>query len=211
MEKMNRTLLFALLLLFSPSAFAQLCIGVFGDANKNLTDINQTDFHLGNEPFLHSCSGGAYLSFSYDMNKWFALRADLEIQSQRTRNNFFFIKNGREVGYAYTIYDDHSFVLPVMGGAHFDFKKWRFNEYVGLYGMNTESLRPTIKKWDLGFVNCAGVGYNFYKNWAANVEVKYYRGFLDVHDTGSTYFKQPIYNQFVELAAGVSYTFNLKK
>lgn len=211
MEKMNRTLLFALLLLFSPSAFAQLRIGVFGDANKNLTDLHRFDFNFIDHKFSHTCGGGGYLSLSYDMNKWFSARVDIERQIQKTQEDFFYIFDSKTAQIASALYAKPSYLLPVMGGVHYEFNKWRIHEYVGLSGMYTKDSRPNVKKWDLGFVNCAGVGYHFYKNLAVNIEAKYYRGFLDAHNTGSEYFKQPIYNQFVELAAGVSYTFNFKK
>lgn len=206
-----KKLLLVLFLFVSSSSYAQLHIGIFGDANKNLTDFKYMDFHIGKGPFLNTCSGGGYLSFTYDVKKWISVRMDLEMQIQRTQNNFFYTHDGDKIAISVDTHTVPTVVLPIMGGVYYEVRKWRFHEYVGLYGMYSRNDIRSLKNLDCGFVNCAGIGYKFCNKWTANVECKYYRGFLDVHNTGSIYYKQPIYNQLVELAAGVSYTFNFKK
>lgn len=155
-------------------------------------------------------AGGGYLSFRYDCNSWLALRTDLEYQRLCVEDNYWVGKYNFDVHVSYYQYPI-SLLLPVMGGIYLRRGRWDVYECPGFYCGYTIDNRIAYKNWDFGFVNCAGAGYRFFKNWSVNAEVKYYRGFLNQHETGSKYFKQPIYHQFVELAAGISYTIDFKK
>lgn len=210
MKKVFCILSFLLLCL---SASAQLHIGAFGSANKNLTPYTLHDFGYPQKSFYtisRTGCGGGYLNISYDINKWVDLRADFECQAQKTAEPSLYLNSGGLKIFR-VINTEPTFILPIMGGVHYDFNKLRVYENVGLFGLYRISDRPYIQDFDLGFANCVGVGYKFKKKWSANIEFKYYRGFLDQHNTGSKYFKQPIYNQSIEIAAGITYAFDFKK
>lgn len=217
MKKIFCILSFLLLCL---SASAQLHIGAFGEVNRNFLSYDKG--YYGNQDALldegkkaikyryrNKISEGGYLSFRYDFNSWLALRTDLEFLCLCSEDNFW-IESPNKISQVSAYKYLPSILLPVMGCAHLHRGRWDFYECPGFYGGYNIDNGMAYKNWDFGFVNCTGLGYRFFKNWSVNAEVKYYHGFLNQHETGSKYFKQPMYNQFVEFAAGVSYTINFK-
>lgn len=222
-ETMKRELITVLLVSLCVSASAQLHIGAFGDVNLNFPSCDKGYYgnldaysdedqkKIKNE--LNSkVAGGFYLSFRYDFNAFLALRTDLECQFLCSKDLYYSVLgSGCQVQPFIRTMDNPTILLPVMGCVYLRKGIWDFYECPGFYGGYSIDGRIAYKNWDFGFVNCAGVGVGLGKNVSINAEVKYYRGFLNQHETGSRYFKQTIYNQFVEFSLGLTYTFDLKK
>lgn len=218
---MKRKLITMLLTILCVSASAQLHIGAFGNVNLNLLSYDKG--YYGNldaysdetqKEFKNwlACkvAGGFYLSFRYDFNSFLALRTDLECQFLCSKDLCYDVCSDGIYTYGKITYRP-SLLLPVMGCVYLSKGRWNFYECPGFYGGYNIDDRIAYKNWDFGFVNCVGVGIGLGKNCSINAEVKYYRGFLNQHETGSMYFKQPMYNQFVEFSVGLTYTIDLKK
>lgn len=211
--KTKRKLLTTIMLFFSLTICAQLHIGVFGEANKNFRIYDKGYYNhypsfveLEDEGFMETVGGGGYVSLRYDMNSFFAIRADCEYQISRYMDNFTYISSSTIGSICDITTNKSSIVIPVMGCAYLQLGKWQLYESIGLYGSYNDYQMESMKDFDFGFANCAGIGYSVGKKMSINAEAKYYRGFVNSHNTGSKYFKQPIYTNIFEIAVGATYS-----
>lgn len=212
----KRTAIITIFLIQATIMSAQLHVGIFGDVNKNF--ISYDKGYYGHYPdniqfqdrFGKTICGGGYLSLRYDMNKLIALRTDLEMQTIKSTNTFCFLQSSSIITYRHYVLSKYHFTIPVMGEAYIKVGKWELYECAGFYGSLYKNNMTSLKGYDVGFTNCVGAGIALLKNISLNSEFKYYHGFIDQHNTGSKYFKQPIYNDILELSIGISYEFSTK-
>lgn len=189
---------------------AQIRIGLFGNLTKNFTNYNKGYFEKYSnvskpEYFFKTLSGGGYLSFRYDLNRYIAIRSDLEFQSIACCDSYPYFINDHVVKYQHPTYHTNKVILPIMGCIYYDLKKYQVYLCLGMFGSYCNAHKQSLKDFDLGFTDCIGASYQISKTLSINFESKYYRGFLDQHNTGSEFFKQPIYNQLLGLSVGLTY------
>lgn len=195
----------------SNTTVAQIRIGWFGDLNANSSNYDKGYFgnflYIKNtsEPLSNTLSGGVYVSLRYDLNKFIAIRSDIEYQSIVNFDFFPYLINASTSSYKLTKSYTSKIIVPFTGCVYYDVGKYQIYNCFGFFGSYSNSRKQSIKDYDLGITDCVGVGYQIRKTLSINSELRYYRGFIDQHNTGSEFFKQPIYNNLLELSIGFTY------
>lgn len=215
----KRNFLLLLFLLLCAPIQAQLHIGIFGDLIKNITSYDRGYFGNYPEeiasqicPLKSGIKGGGYISLRYDLNHWVAVRTDVDAQAFSSREWVLTQVSGITLNLNNKEYLNCILTWPIMGCLYHQIDKFQVYECAGFYGsFLVIDQQLAMKKYDFGFVNCVGVGYNLNKKWSVGAETKYYRGFINQHHTGSKYFKQPIYYSWFEFSVGVTYSFDINK
>lgn len=149
-------------------------------------------------------------SVQYNFNSHLGIRVDGNWQKR------IFWKGGLtgidSDGFLYSLQSNPStlLTLPVQGCLIMPWRKFSFyieaGPYAGAY-LSKEIPMNQKSRFEAGIVGTAGVGWNIYRNFALNVDFLCFQSLTDNHETGSQYFKQPIYYTLLTPNIGIRYLF----